>query len=106
MSKITIISSQRYINDGIVEQKRESKDYVVALSPAFEIDGMTVQVVLDGHHSLEAARLDNVDTEYYEQNVRDNDTIALLDSGNIDDFMSTHRLDSDWYNVETGNDIW
>lgn len=40
-----IISSQRYLEEGIVETKRVTKDYVVTVSPEFEIDGVVMQVL-------------------------------------------------------------
>lgn len=100
------ISSQRYLNDEIVEAKRAARDYTVAVSPAFEIDGETFRLVLDGHHSLEAAKLDGVEAEFVEQDARDNDNIALLNRGEIEDFLLTTRIDSDLYDVATGQDVW
>jgi hypothetical protein len=100
------ISSQRYRDDQTVQAKAKNKDYMVCVSPIFEIDGMTVRVVLDGHHSLQAAILDGVVPEYYEQDSRDNDVIALLGRGEIDTFLQLTRMDSDWYDIKTGRDIW
>lgn len=101
-----IISSQRYIDDEIVEAKRAARDYQVTLTPAFEVEPWgTVQVIVDGHHSLEAARLDGVEPVYTEATDQTADTIAMIETGRIDDFLATSRMDSDYYDVETGQDL-
>ncbi len=100
------ISSQRYIDDGIVEAKRTARDYDVAVSPEFEFDGQTFRVILDGHHSLEAAMLDGAEPVFVEQTNRDNDTIGLIERGDIEGFLGANRIDSDWYDVRSGRDIW
>lgn len=102
----TLISAQRYRDEDTVEAKRAARDYVVAVSPEFEIDGETYCVVMDGHHSLAAAIADGVEPEYVEQTATDNDTICVLERGDIDDFLVMHRIDSDYYDVSTGHDIW
>lgn len=99
------ISAQRYLDDAIVTAKRESADYTVMVSPVFAIDGQDYRVVLDGHHSLAAAKVDGVEPEFVEQDVSDNDTLALLERGEIEDFLAIHRIDSDYYDIATGEDI-
>ena len=89
----TIISSQRYTNDEIVASKLASQDYTVTLSPAFAVDGIEYQVILDGHHSLEASRLAGVDPEYVEADKRTADTVALLSE--LVETRFTRRLDCD-----------
>ncbi|AXH72275.1 MAG: chromosome partitioning protein [Caudoviricetes sp.] len=106
MTNVTTISSQSYINDEIVAEKIEAKDFDVFVSPVFEIDGESYRVVMDGHHSLAAAKEAGVQANYIEQDCSDNDTICLLDAGNIDDFLAANRIDCDFYDVATGNDIW
>lgn len=101
-----IISAQRYIDDEIVAAKVANQDFVVALSPVFEVEGESYQVVVDGHHSLAAAKLAGVEPEYMVQDVRDNDTIQMLVDGRVEDFLVTHRIDSDYYDVATGVDVW
>lgn len=101
-----IISSQRYINDEIVAAKIADQDYEVQVSPEFEVDGMIVRVITDGHHSFAAATQAGVDPVIVEQSASDNDMIGLLTQGRIDDFLVMARMDSDYYNVETGRDVW
>ncbi len=100
-----IISSQRYINDDIVDEKIEAEDYEVMLSPAFEIDGESYQVVLDGHHSLAAAIKASVAPEFWEADASDHDAIGLIES-NPDDFLMTVHMGDDYYNIEDGRCVW
>jgi len=102
----TIISSQRYIDDAVVAEKAADQDFEVALSPAFEYDGRVFQVVLDGHHSLAAAAAAGVKPEYAEATEQDNDAVALIRRGEIEDFLAVSWVDADYYYVETGSDIW
>jgi hypothetical protein len=101
-----LINGQEYLDEDIVQAKREAKDYKVQVSPEFEFEGETMRVILDGNHSLAAARLDGVEPEWEEQDSRDNDTIGLLEQGNIDDFLATHQNDTEYYDVRTGNGVW
>lgn len=99
------ISSQRYLDDSIVQAKREARDYVVTISPEFEVDGVVMQAVLDGHHSLAAAKADGVAPLYVEATVHEDDRIALLDHS-VDAYLEVCYTDSDWYDIATGEAIW
>lgn len=101
-----IISSQRYINDSIVSSKIAAEDFEVSLSPAFGVDGLTVQVVLDGHHSLAAAKAAGVAPSYIVADATDHDAVALIARGEIEDFLAVTHMGDDYYNVATGEDIW
>lgn len=101
-----LISSQRYTSDEVVAEKIANQDFCVQVSPEFEIDGMLVRVVTDGHHSLAAAKQAGVDPVFYEQDASENDMIGLIEQGRIDDFMAVARIDSDYYDVATGMDVW
>lgn len=103
---VKIISSQRFLDDNIVSQKIKDEDFEVQLSPVFTLDNQDYQVVTDGHHSLAAAKQAGVQPVFYVQNSSENDRIGLIESGEIDDFLSLSWIDSDWYDVETGWDIW
>ena len=98
-----IISSQRHIDDASVETKRKDRDYTVTIGKAIEIDGETYRVVIDGHHSLAAARADGVDPVMVEASVTDCDREAIDD---VDDYLESHWIDSDWYDIETGETVW
>lgn len=102
----TLISSQRYLDDDTVMAKREAKDYVVTLSPEFEINGETVQAIIDGHHSLAAAEQDGVTPEYAVATAQDDDRVILLDDGSIDDYLLAAYADAPWYDYETKVDLF
>jgi hypothetical protein len=57
-----LITNQLRLDPEIVEAKRGTKDYTVQVSPVIMdvVTGKQYRVVIDGHHSLEAARLDGV----------------------------------------------
>lgn len=99
------ISSQRYLDDETVQVKREACDYVVTVSPEFEIDGVVMQAVIDGHHSLAAAEADGVEPEFVVATIQNDDRIALLESS-IDDYLEVCYMDSDWYDVATGKGVF
>jgi len=63
-----LITNQLRIDPEIVEGKRATKDYTVQVSPVIMdvVTGKKYRVVIDGHHSLEAARLDGVPPELVE----------------------------------------
>ena len=100
------ISSQRYIDDATVAAKAAAADFEVFVSPAFEFDGEVVRVVLDGHHSLAAAKLAGVAPVYVEYTATEHDAIALLEAGAYEDFLMATHLGDDYYNVETGMCVW
>lgn len=99
----TIISSQRHLDDEIVEAKRAAKDYAVTLGKIIVVAGAEYQVVIDGHHSLAAAKADGVAPDYHEATVTECDREGIED---IDTYLQSHWVDSDWYDVETGNNVW
>lgn len=101
-----IISSQRYIDPEIVAAKIAAEDYVVQVSPVFEVDGEEYRAVLDGHHSLAAAREAGAKVEWDEQTTQDNDSIAMLERGDIEDFLTVNYIDSEYYDIATGKAVW
>ena len=95
------ISSQKYLDPQIVEEKRENEDYV-AFYVIVEIEDEEYRVVVDGHHSIAAAKADGVKIEL------ELATQELVDfaASDPDDFMTQHQLDSDWYDINTGRNVW
>lgn len=102
----TIISSQRYLDEAIVAAKLANRDVTVTLSPVFEVDGEQYQVVIDGHHRLEAARKLGVEPIYREATAQDCDRILLLERGEVEAFLTDMWLDDDYYDVQTGSIVW
>lgn len=100
-----LISSQRHRDDAIIAEKRSMKDYGVSVSPKFELLGEIVCLVLDGHHSYDAALLDGVKPVICEIGETDDDRISLLNTGKLDDFLEITYIDSDLYDIATGHDL-
>lgn len=100
------ISSQRYIDEEIVSAKIAAEDFEVMVSPSFELEGEAFRVVLDGHHSLEAARQAGVSPTYTEYTATEHDAIGLLDAGDIETFLEAVHMGDDYYDVETGFTPW
>jgi len=101
-----LISSQRYIDDGVVAKKIAAKDFDVQVSPEFIVDGEKLIAIVDGHHSLAAANNAGVRPRFIVQTARDNDTIGLINNGLIDDFLESSYVDSPWHYIENGKDVW
>lgn len=97
-----LISSQDYLDDDTVLEKSSYGDYAVQISPEFEVDGEKFRVIVDGHHSLAAAIADGKTPEFEEQSSQDNDHIAALERGNVDDFLEQVHMCNDWRNRITG----
>lgn len=103
---VRIITSQQFLDSDIVDAKRADADYAVVLSPIFEIDGEEFQVILDGHHSLAAALEDGVDAEFKIATVSDHDAVALIEAGQIDDFLNATHMGDDFIDAITRNFVW
>jgi len=101
-----IITSQEFRDEAIVAEKLAAADFEVSLSPAFEIDGVAYQVILDGHHSYEAAREAGVEPSFTTLTASQNDTIGLLEAGNIEDFLAVNVIDGEYRFASTGRFVW
>lgn len=101
-----IITSQQFLDTDVVEAKRAAADYVVVLSPVFDIDGEEYQVVLDGHHSLAASIEDGVDAEFEIATASEHDAVALIEAGQIDDFLNATHMGDDFIDAITRNLVW
>lgn len=67
-AEVQLITNQMFLDPEIVKLKQETRDYVVQVTPALPDPdtGKMYRVVIDGHHSLEAARIDGVAPEFQE----------------------------------------
>lgn len=101
---IKYISSQRYIDWGKVQVKQEDKDFTVLVSPAFELEGKMVAVVMDGHHAYHAALESGESPEFVECG-NENENIRLIDK-DIEEFLMAVHCGDNYYFLETGIDIW
>jgi len=91
-----MISSQRHLDQSIVDEKIEAEDYVVTLVDL----GNGMDLVIDGHHSLEAARQTGNEPEYVYATYNYQSEIDCL---GLDDFLIAYWVDSDYYDIETGH---
>lgn len=96
------ISAQEYRDEAIIQQKLEAQDFEVYVTPVFEVEGKEYRVVVDGHHSLEAAKLAGVDPVFVEMG-GEHDAVDLINRGKIEDALEILRVDCDYYDIETGN---
>ena len=101
-----LISSQTYRDPDIVQEKIDTGDFDVYVSPEFEANGEKMRVVLDGHHSLEAALESGNTPNFIEQTVRDNDNIATLEAGDVDGFLEQVHQGDDYHNPITGRGVF
>ena len=101
--KPQIISSQEYLDQDIVAAKRREKDFDVLLSPEFDYEGRTFQVVLDGHHSLEAARQSRKKPRFFTAKSNEIEGFNLTDQGDdgVAEFLQLHYNGADWRNIAT-----
>ena len=106
MTNTKTISSQRFLDDEIVEAKRAASDYIVTVF-AVEFDGETYEIVVDGHHSLAAARADGVEPvivsacgELYRQLAGELETVG------VEAFLENHYNGDEWYDIATGRNVW
>lgn len=65
---VQLITNQTFLDPEIVKQKQEAKDYTVQVTqPLPDPDTQRLyRIVIDGHHSLEAARIDGVAPDFQE----------------------------------------
>lgn len=94
----TYISSQSYLDDKIVDLKIKTSDYEVLVSPELNHPEFgVVRVVLDGHHSYHASIEAGVAPSIIEATPQDNDNVLLLLKGDIELFLESVYIDSDYY---------
>ncbi len=103
---MTLISSQRYLDDDIIDDKVTSGDFEVLISPEFVVDGGTYCVVLDGHHSLAAAKQVGVEPTFITADCTDHDAVWLLMEEQVEDFLLVTHMGDQYYNIATGKNIW
>ncbi len=102
---MTIISSQSFINEEIVEEKirnlKESGVSTVEIpcEEVGELDGEEYAIQIDKHHTLAAARELGLEIKFV--------VLGKVDDydqyDNTEDRIAAHYDDCDWYNVETSN---
>ena len=103
---MNLITSQQYLDRDIVAEKIEAEDFDVQISPAFEYDGETFAVIIDGHHSFAAALEAGAEPVFTELSSQDFDAICLLQSGDVDAFLAAADWGEGWIYAETSQPVW
>ncbi|MBP8125645.1 MAG: hypothetical protein KAZ26_23560 [Caldilineaceae bacterium] len=96
-----IISSQRYLDNAIVTAKMGelAGETSVTLSVYdVEVDGETMQVLFDGHHTYTAAQELGIEVKF--ETVRHPEDLTGID------LLEASWNDSDWYDIETEINVW
>ncbi|WNZ59868.1 hypothetical protein QEG98_28100 [Myxococcus sp. MxC21-1] len=94
------ISSQEYRNAAIVAEKRAARDFEV-LFVEVEVDGEEFRVVVDGHHSHEAAKLDGAPVKWVRSPMQ-----SEADRNGAEAFLTAHRFDCDYHDIDTGYPVF
>lgn len=98
-----MISSFRDLDSALVAEMRETQNYKVTLYPIVAY-GVEYLVVTDGHHSLEAAKLDGVEplfctlpaSEYADE----------LGMAGVGVWLGDVAVDSHWFYIDNGAEVW
>lgn len=79
LSAPELITNQIHLDPDVVLLKRAEQDYDVQVSPVIidSVTGNAYRVVIDGHHSLEAAKLDGVPANLIEGGWGESDYFSL-----------------------------
>ena len=99
-----IISSQRYIDYNIVDEKiEEIRDCEYITLPIIDaemtdLDGNDLFILVDGHHRKEAAEELGIEVRYEEVENDHNLT--------GEDLLNDCYCDSDWYYIENEQLVW
>jgi hypothetical protein len=103
---MNLITSQNYLDSDIVADKISEEDFEVQVSPAFDYDGGTFQVIIDGHHSYAAAKEAGVTPVIIELTAQDFDAICLLQGGDVEAFLAAADWGEGWIYAETSQPVW
>lgn len=95
-----IISSQRHIDEAIVNEKIEqfeSEQITEIVLQTWAVGGEfdDMEMLFDGHHTFEAAQRLGI-TVRFEQ-------VECPESLTGEDLLEQFWMDSDWYDIETGS---
>ena len=98
-----VISSQRYLNEEIVEQKMEELKGLTSLTIGvidveMEDDGEALFLLFDKHHTYEACKRLGIEVEFEE--------VENIFSVTGDELLMQAHYGDDYYNVITGIGIW
>lgn len=93
----TIISSQRYLDDNIISEKIadiEQSDITEIVLKAWNVGAYDYAILGDGHHTFEAAQQCGINVRF--------EIIDHPERIYGDNLLEQAWMDSDWYDIETG----
>lgn len=95
------ITSQHYLDQGIVDAKLATQDFTVSYIEV-DIEGETMGVVVDGHHSLEAAKQAGIDPEFEHSETMQREYKGMT----AEAVLEACWMDGDYIDTLTGELIW
>ena len=101
--KAMIISSQKYRDADTVDAKIAAADYVVTIATITDSDGNEYSIVVDGHHSHAAAVATGNMPVYVESDYNYQAEVGCI---GFDSFLADKWIDSDWYDIESGINVF
>lgn len=119
MTNMTVISSQRFRDDDIIEEKMEelqrtgTTKVTAPVVRAFmqDLDGNELYILVDKHHTISAAIALGIEVEFEE--VEDDMSYWQdIEEQNGEAICKAHWMDSNWYYIDLdeenaqGNDVW
>lgn len=96
MNLSQIYTAQGYKDELIVREKQENRDYTITVE-MIDDDGTEVAILVDGNHSLEAARRDGVEPTI---------KIGEKNHRNLVDYVTAMNDLSNPVNIVTGEELW
>ena len=103
MSDRIKISSQRYLDDDIVAAKLADGDFIVTLARISDADGNEYDVVIDGHHSIAAAKEAGVSPVFEHSDYNYQKEVTCI---GFDGWLAQHCIDAAWYDIDTDIEVW
>ncbi len=101
-----LISSQRYRDPAIVAAKRAAADYAVTVY-GIELNGESYDVVIDGHHSLDAAREDGAEPNIVRASgPLEQEFDTEIEISSVEAWLENHYVDAPYYFIATSKDVW
>jgi len=95
------ISSQRERLDCVVAEKIKNRDFIVS----YVVISDDLRMIVDGHHSHQAAKECGIDPEYVES-ATSLSYKQELEAMGLDLFLEFHFIDSSWYDINTGIEVF
>ena len=93
---LTLISSQKFRDEGTVIKKMNLNRLTIYISPPFTKDGILQAVLIDGHHRFEAAKRTG---KVLDVCISKEENMDLIYQDEIDWFLDWYQDENDWHKV-------